>query len=37
MVPDSNLDLSLRGKAHQELGSLESFDPVCWGLPPFPQ
>ena len=36
MVPDPNLDVALRGKAHLELASLQDFDPRHWGLPPFP-
>jgi hypothetical protein len=35
MVPDGNLESSLRGKAHLELESLELFDPVEWSLPPY--
>ena len=37
MVPDVNLDLTLRGKAHAELLSLEEFRPELWGLPPYPE
>lgn len=35
MVPDSNLSHASRGMAHQELSTLEDFDPSLWGLPPF--
>jgi pseudouridine-5'-monophosphatase len=35
-VPDSNLEESAFGDAHQVLRSLEQFDPALWGLPPFP-
>ena len=35
MVPDARLDKALRGRAHQEIDSLEDFDPRLWGLPPF--
>ncbi|GAX78997.1 hypothetical protein CEUSTIGMA_g6437.t1 [Chlamydomonas eustigma] len=35
MVPDINLETSLRGKAHQEVESLELFIPDEWGLPPY--
>lgn len=34
-VPDANLALELRGRAHAELPSLEVFKPEEWGLPPF--
>ena len=35
MVPDPNLDPSLKGKAQQELSSLEHFNPLDWGLTPY--
>ncbi|PSC74063.1 (DL)-glycerol-3-phosphatase 2 [Micractinium conductrix] len=36
MVPDSQLDPALHAGADQVLTSLEGFDPLQWGLPPFP-
>jgi len=35
-VPDPNLKEASFGDANQVLRSLEEFDPVGWGLPPFP-
>lgn len=35
MVPDANLDKALLGHAHEELRSLEDFDPAKYGLPGF--
>jgi hypothetical protein len=35
MIPDSNLDRSLCGKASQVLGSMEEFDLAAWGLPAY--
>ncbi len=35
-VPDPNLDVQAIRGAHSVLRSLEEFDPIEWGLPPFP-
>lgn len=34
MVPDKKVDKA-KMQAHAVLNSLEEFDPVAWGLPPF--
>jgi pseudouridine-5'-monophosphatase len=36
MVPDPQLDRALCQQATAVLSSMEEFDPVQWGLPPFP-
>ena len=35
MVPDKNVDRAKCLQAHEVLNSLEEFDPVAWGFPPF--
>ena len=37
MVPDAKLNKDLAKEADLVLPSLAAFDPVPWGLPPFPE